>query len=186
MRNGKFEGGGHESHGHGQRRGSRHAHRSGHRHARGRLFGPGEMRLAMLDLLKDGPAHGYELMQRLSEKTEGRYEPSAGATYPVLQQIVDEDLASVKADAGKKVYRLTDNGFAAVADNAGALSDIWQRAATWRRWSRLDSAEYADIGELRALVEAVMERLRDAGNDTDVKSKLKTILAEAVDRVGKT
>lgn len=160
--------------------------RPGRRHSRARLFGPGEMRLAVLDLLKDGPAHGYELMRRLSDKTEGRYEPSAGATYPVLQQIVDEELASVEADAGKKTYRLTDSGLETVASNAELLDVIWERAATWRRWSRLDSSEFADVGELRALVLAVMNRLRNTGNDPEVKSKIKAVLAEAVDKVEKT
>lgn len=186
MRNKEFKGNRGRPDGRGEHRGPGRGRRHGHRHARGRLFGPGEMRLAMLDLLKDGPAHGYELMQRLSDRTEGRYEPSAGATYPVLQQIVDEELASVEPEAGKKIYRLTDSGLDTVAGNADLLSAIWQRAATWRRWSRLDSSEFADVGELKTLVLAVMDRLRNAGDDPDVKTKIKAILAEAVARVEKS
>ncbi|MBX7161283.1 MAG: PadR family transcriptional regulator [Acidimicrobiia bacterium] len=32
----------------------------------------------------DGPAHGYELIQRLETKTEGRWRPSPGSVYPQL------------------------------------------------------------------------------------------------------
>lgn len=183
MRNREFKGKLGRQDGRGEHRGPGRGRRPGHRHSRGRLFAPGEMRLAMLDLLKDGPAHGYELMRRLSDKTEGRYEPSAGATYPVLQQIVDQELASVEADAGKKIYRLTDNGLATVASNTELLGAIWERAATWRRWSRLDSSEFADVAELKSLVLTVMDRLQDTGHAPDVKSKIRAILAEAVHKV---
>lgn len=156
--------------------------KGGH-HSRGRLFGPGEMRLAMLDLLGSGPAHGYELMQRLSDKTEGRYEPSAGAIYPVLQQLVDEGLADVHADGGRKVYRLTADGQSVRAAGAQDLAGIWHRAATWRQWSRLDSAEVSDVGELRTLVRTVLDRVRDNGSSEDSKAEIKLILSEAIERI---
>ena len=44
----------------------------------GRLFAPGEVRLALLSLLSDAPGHGYDLMTRLGERCGGGYEPSAG------------------------------------------------------------------------------------------------------------
>ena len=49
-----------------------HRHRRRRRHGpggfgRGRFFGPGEVRLALLALLREGPKHGYELMKELEE-----------------------------------------------------------------------------------------------------------------------
>ena len=35
---------------------------------RARFFGPGEVRLALLSLIADGPKHGYELMRQLEER----------------------------------------------------------------------------------------------------------------------
>lgn len=54
----------------------------------------GDVRIALLVALLDGPAHGYELIQRLEAKTEGRWKPSPGSVYPQLQMLADEDLLS--------------------------------------------------------------------------------------------
>ena len=37
--------------------------------------------------MDEGPAHGYELMKRLEERSGGMYRASAGTVYPVLQQL---------------------------------------------------------------------------------------------------
>src|ERR1700733_6158715 len=51
---------------------------------RSRFFGPGEVRLAILSLLTDGPRHGYELMKMLAQRSGGIYRASAGTVYPTL------------------------------------------------------------------------------------------------------
>ena len=38
---------------------------------RGRFFGTGEIRLALLSLVAEGPSHGYELMKKLEERAGG-------------------------------------------------------------------------------------------------------------------
>ena len=54
-----------------------------------RFFESGEVRLAILSLLSDGPKHGYQLMKDLEERSGGLYKASAGSIYPTLQQLVD-------------------------------------------------------------------------------------------------
>ena len=78
----------------------------------GRFFAPGELRLALLSLLKDGPKHGYELMKTLEAKSGGTYRASAGAVYPTLQQLEDEGLVTSVQQEGKRVYQITDAGHA--------------------------------------------------------------------------
>jgi len=83
----------------------------GHHHGGGPSEGRvrrGDMRGLLLAGLLDGPAHGYELMQRLEERTGGRWRPSPGSVYPMLQQLEDEGLATQSEQAGRKVYSLTD------------------------------------------------------------------------------
>lgn len=164
-------------------RGCGHRRRGGRHGARGRLFAGGEMRIALLGLLSDGPAHGYELMQRLSDKTEGRYEPSAGATYPILQQLQDEGLADVEKEGGKKVYKLTDAGQELVGDSTEQLEAIWQRAANWRQWSRLDAPELGGMHELKGLVSAILGQLETTGSNPDVQDEIKVIVADAAEKV---
>jgi hypothetical protein len=50
----------------------------------------GIIRDAILGLLAEQPMHGYQVMQELSERSGGRWHPSAGSIYPTLQQLEDE------------------------------------------------------------------------------------------------
>ncbi len=94
----------HEDHGHGgPRRGTLHQMRRG------------AVREAVLRALADEPMHGYQLMQTFSERTGGRWRPSAGSIYPTLQQLEDEGLVEAQELDGRRVFALTDSGRAAVA-----------------------------------------------------------------------
>ena len=70
----------------------------------------GDIRLALLSGLTDGPAHGYELIQRLSERTGGRWKPSPGSVYPTLQMLEEAGFASSSQQDDKRVYSITEAG----------------------------------------------------------------------------
>jgi DNA-binding PadR family transcriptional regulator len=70
----------------------------------------GDVRTALLIALLDGPGHGYELIQALEAKTDGRWRPSPGSVYPSLQLLADEGLVTAVDDHGKRVFSLTDHG----------------------------------------------------------------------------
>lgn len=76
----------------------------------GRFFEKGDLKYVILDLLKDKPSHGYEIIRALEEYFQGFYSPSAGSVYPTLQLL--EDLGYVKSleQDGKKIYTITDEG----------------------------------------------------------------------------
>src|SRR5215813_4068680 len=78
--------------------------------ARGRFFESGEVRLALLSLLNEGPKHGYQLMKEMSERSGGIYKASAGSVYPTLQQLEDEGMVEAEMQSGRRVYRLTETG----------------------------------------------------------------------------
>jgi DNA-binding PadR family transcriptional regulator len=103
---------------------------------RRRFFEPGEVRIALLSLLKDGPKHGYELMKDLEARSGGMYKASAGSVYPNLQLLEDEGLikAEVKED-GKRVFTITDAGRAELAKQKDAADRVWSRASAWDDWS---------------------------------------------------
>jgi DNA-binding PadR family transcriptional regulator len=100
----------------------------------GRFFGAGELRLALLSLLADGPKHGYELMKKLEERSNGVYRSSAGSVYPILQQLEDEGLTVSGQNEGKRVYRLTPEGEAELEREKATVNKIWQRAEHWGEW----------------------------------------------------
>jgi DNA-binding PadR family transcriptional regulator len=87
-------------------------------HGHGMRFGPegggrmrrGEIRTAVLAVLVDGPAHGYEIIQTLEERSGGVWRPSPGSIYPTLQLLEDESLVKAVERDGKRVFELTDTG----------------------------------------------------------------------------
>ncbi len=76
----------------------------------------GDIRTALLSGLSDGPAHGYELIGRLEEKSGGTWRPSPGSVYPTLQLFEDEGLVRCEERDGKRVYELTEAGRAEAAE----------------------------------------------------------------------
>lgn len=70
----------------------------------------GDTRLALLGALADGPAHGYELIQRLEERTQGRWKPSPGSVYPTLQLLEEQGFVRGEQCDDKRVYSITEAG----------------------------------------------------------------------------
>jgi DNA-binding PadR family transcriptional regulator len=94
----------------------RHGHWAGGRVPKGNVRG------LLLAALLDGPAHGYELMRRLEGQAGGRWRPSPGSVYPLLQLLEDEGLVRGRDREGRKVYELTEPGRAQA--DAGQLRDL--------------------------------------------------------------
>lgn len=83
----------------------------GRRGRRGRMFGQGELRLALLALIAETPRHGYELIKEIEEMTGGAYAPSPGAVYPTLQLLEDEGaIEEAEAEGAKKPFAATQQG----------------------------------------------------------------------------
>lgn len=108
--------------GRGERGGRDHSGHAG----RGRR---GDIRNAILIALQDGPAHGYELMQTLADKSGGRWRPSPGSVYPTLQMLEDAGLLSSEEVGGKRVFTLTEAGVTEAQTRKDAAGDVmpWQR-----------------------------------------------------------
>ncbi|GAA1999108.1 PadR family transcriptional regulator [Microbacterium ulmi] len=88
------------------------------------VFSHGDLRLYLLNLLDEGPRHGYDIMQALADRTGGTYTPSAGTIYPRLAKLEEEGLVTKTVDGRKTVYEITDAGRAEVAARAGDLEGI--------------------------------------------------------------
>jgi DNA-binding PadR family transcriptional regulator len=81
------------------------------------MFGRGDLKYALLDLLRERPKHGYEMIKELEDRSGGFYTPSAGAVYPTLQLLEDRGWVTVETRDGKKVYQMTDAGKSALAEH---------------------------------------------------------------------
>jgi DNA-binding PadR family transcriptional regulator len=73
-------------------------------------MGRGRVPDLLLAALLDGPAHGYELMDRLEAFSGGNWRPSPGSVYPLLQAFEDQGLVERLDSPGRRVFALTDAG----------------------------------------------------------------------------
>jgi DNA-binding PadR family transcriptional regulator len=153
----------------------------------------GDVRLALLRLLAEEPANGYQLMQTIEERSGGRWRPSPGSVYPTIAQLEDEGLVrSIESD-GSRQLEITDAGRAhletrageadpwAADDEAGedALTELgpiiiglgkaaWQVASVGTPGQRARALELlaeTQRGLYRILAEEPEEGDRDAGDD---------------------
>jgi len=83
------------------------------------------MRFVILDALRDGPKHGYEIIKGLKERTHGQYAPSPGRVYPILQFLNDLGLVSSNSLDERRVYSLTDSGLADLEAQTEWLAEFW-------------------------------------------------------------
>jgi DNA-binding PadR family transcriptional regulator len=90
----------------------------------------GDVRAALLLALVEGPAHGYELGQRLLRASAGAWQPSPGSIYPTLQLLSDEELVSSEEREQKRIYTLTKRGLAVVKERSDRGDGApWESAA---------------------------------------------------------
>ena len=124
--------------------------RGHHRHGRGPFgFGPpwgrggppfpffrgprarrGDVRAAILALLKEQPRNGYQIMQELEQRSGGVWRTSPGSVYPALQQLEDEGLIRAEDQAAGRVFALTARGEAYVAEHKDEVSEPWKAVSS--------------------------------------------------------
>lgn len=137
---GGWPGGGH---GRGGGPGGRPGGRPG---ARGRTRARrGDVRAAVLALLAEQPRNGYQLMQEISERSNGSWRPSPGSIYPALSLLEDEGLVTDEGDGGNRLLTLTDAGREWVAAHTEEIAAVW-----------------ASLGEDDQPTDARVEGLREA------------------------
>jgi DNA-binding PadR family transcriptional regulator len=102
----------------------------------------GDVRLALLRLLAEEPANGYQLMQTIEERSDGRWRPSPGSVYPTLAQLEDEGLIKSAEAEGSRRFELTDAG----------REHLESRADEPEPWKPTDEEGESAITELAPLV----------------------------------
>jgi len=71
----------------------------------------GFLKLFILANLYEQPLHGYAIIKRISDRSEGFWSPKAGNIYPLISSMVDEGLLRQVASAPRrKSYELTEEG----------------------------------------------------------------------------
>lgn len=137
--------------------------RRGRRRRRGRMFGPGELRLVLLKLIADETRHGYELIKAIEEMTDGDYSPSPGTIYPTLSLLQDEGaIAEAAGDETRKAYQVTDAGKAELEERADEVDALMNRLSSHGAYSRGSAAPH-DLFRAAGNLASVLKHKYKAG-----------------------
>jgi len=108
-------------------RGFRRGGPGGFRHTHGHGFGErtrsgrGDLKYAILAVLKDGPRHGYDIMLEMEQRRGMR--PSPGSIYPALQFLEEGEYVTGAERDGKRVYTITENGIGLLNERDASATD---------------------------------------------------------------
>lgn len=129
----------------------------------------GDVRLALLRLLAEEPANGYQLMQTIEERSGGHWRPSPGTVYPRLSQLEDEGLIKPVGEEGNRQFEITDAGREHLETRAGE-PDPWENQEP-------DFGHMAELGPLVLQIGKAVWQVASVG-DEDQRAKASEILAE--------
>jgi DNA-binding PadR family transcriptional regulator len=148
----------------------------GHKHS----FQKGDLKYVILDLLKDKPRHGYEIIRELEEMSYGFYTPSPGAVYPTLQMLEEMGYATAAERDGRKTYSITEAGLDFLAERKDSADEV--RDNIKRKWSFKGIAKMAMMmKEYHALEDLVGRGLRSM--DADKVERIRQVLVNTADAI---
>src|SRR5262245_5108131 len=148
--------------------GGRHGMGGGDMLRAGRMLATGDLRLIALALIAEQPRHGYEIIKVLEEKTGGWYSPSPGIIYPTLTYLEEASYVTAQTEGAKKLYTMTDEGRAYLAENRDFVDAVMERIAAFgekvtnmRRKFGFGGDERDESRGPSPLIRAALDNLRD-------------------------
>jgi DNA-binding PadR family transcriptional regulator len=163
------------------------------RKRRGRMFGTGELRLALLALIAREPRHGYELIRAIEDMTGGSYAPSPGAVYPTLQMLEEEGkIKPAKSKASdddgeggsKKPFKATKSGKAELADRADEVDDLMERLGEHGERTEKIKQKSPDLFRAMSNLGSVLKNRARAGKlDQAAMNEIVDIIDEVAKRI---
>jgi DNA-binding PadR family transcriptional regulator len=109
-----------------------------------RMFEKGDFKYVILDILREKPSHGYEIIRALEDRFYGFYTPSAGTVYPTLQMLEDMGYVKSSEQDGKKTYTITDEGLKFMDEREPTMDKIKEHMRGW--WWAENRDEIKEMG----------------------------------------
>lgn len=155
----------------------------GRRKRRGRMFGVGELRLALLALIAQEERHGYELIKAIEDMTGGSYAPSPGAVYPTLQMLADEGkIEEAKSKDAKKPFKVTDHGTAELEERKEEVDAVMARLG--KHGEHAEKVRSPDLFRAMGnLANVLKNRARTGTLDKKVMDDIVDIIDEVAKRI---
>ena len=151
-------------------------HRSFHGPPHGSPFQKGDLKYVILDLIKDKPRHGYEIIRILEERSHGFYAPSPGAVYPTLQLLEEMGYAEASQQDGKKIYTITEEGQRFLYERQDFAESIKRHMRDC--WGGRGGSEVREtMAEIGRLGRVIGRRFRDI--DAEKMGRIREVIARA-------
>lgn len=138
-------------------------------------FQKGDLKYVILDLLKDKPRYGYEIIRELEERSFGFYIPSAGAVYPTLQMLEEMRYASATEQDGKKVYTITEEGRQFLVERKDFAEEV--KSQMRDRWSPENIGDMRQMRQKWAGLGKLMGRFHHA--DPEKMKRVRDVISRA-------
>lgn len=100
------------------------------------------LRRSILLALADGPKTGHQVIVAIKEESKFGLAPSAGSVYPLLENLVDTQLASTSVKKDRKVYTITQMGADELASGPTDPESATEQDSAWPlpKWVDLQGA----------------------------------------------
>lgn len=149
---------------------------------RGTVFDRGDLKFMIVRVIARRSMHGYEVMRALEEESRGCYRASPGSVYPTLQMLEDEGYLASERVGGKRVYSVTPEGEAWLAEHDETVRRIDERIrAASERFFGDDMKDLVD--SFSKLAEETFEGAFKWTEDADFMGHMKDILDSASTRM---
>ncbi|AKB50502.1 Transcriptional regulator, PadR family [Methanosarcina barkeri str. Wiesmoor] len=68
------------------------------------------LKYIVLKIIKEKPTHGYDIIKTVELRSNGRWIPSAGSIYPILEKLESKGFIQSEGIERRKVYTITPKG----------------------------------------------------------------------------
>ena len=128
----------------------------------------GYIRMGLLILINKKPAHGYEIMKEINNRTQGFWRPTPGGVYPILRDLEKSGYIKGHWETQKnrklKVYKITKSGQAILRRAIVKQAEISRNISNlFREFARdvLNIEEDTQIPEIPSMFSAFLDEKKD-------------------------
>ena len=138
------------------------------------------LELYALRAIASTPQAGYDLLKDIEGKTDGKWVPSKGLIYPLLDEMEEKGLIEIQeiGERSKKIYRITEKGQKELETVKEKYKETQKRFDTFRKlfFGTFLPSEELEVAELfHTLMRKVME--------SPDKEKAKKVLQKALEEL---
>lgn len=140
------------------------------------------LELYILRTISNTPQAGYDVLKGIEKKTDGKWVPSKGMLYPLLDEMEENNLIEIQeiGDRSKKIYKITEKGLNELETVKEKHKEIHKRFDTFRKLF-FETFFPPEELELAELFFEIKKKLMQSKNKKRTKKILKQALEELND-----